>query len=239
MYEPIENYYLSFPSSALILGPSFSGKTTLIKNILANWSTCICPSRPKLKRVLIFYNTWQKLYREISHESLPADCEIFFFQQPPTLEQLSSSLGTLADDESQVVFIDDMGSKVGLKDNCIEELFTVFAHHVAGGSGTMCFLTVQDLQQGGDSMRCIRKNSTYIFLMPAVLNGNTLDTLQRSLFYRCPGFLPTVADHVFLTRQMDYIMIDNSPASIRSNKHRLRCGFFPWEKEKLVYNYRK
>ena len=65
MFEPIENFHLSYPSSVLVLGPSGSGKTVLVGKALKNWSNCICPTKPKLKRVLIFYDTWQKIYREI------------------------------------------------------------------------------------------------------------------------------------------------------------------------------
>ena len=233
MYEPVENFYLSFPSSVLVVGPSSSGKTSLVTKALSNWSTCICPSRPKLKRVIIYYETWQKLYREIRDEILPPECETFFFQEAPTENNLSV-LGPLAQDEAQLVIVDDLQSKLGHKSNCIEKLFTIISHHACDGAGAQCWFLAQDLQSGGDSMRTIRKNATYIFLMPAIMNGNSLETLQRSLFNRWPGYLPAVASQVFLKHRQDYILIDNSPFAIRANKFRLRCGLF--DEEKLLYN---
>lgn len=235
MYEQVEHFYLSFPSSVMVIGPSCSGKSTLVKKALLNWSTSICPARPKLKRVIICFDTWQKMYRDIYEQISSPECEVSFFQEAPNETNLSK-LGPLADDESQVVIIDDMANKVGLKDNCIERLFTVLCHHAASGSGTQCWFLTQDMQKGGDSMRTIRKNASYIFLMPAVMNGNSLETLQRFFFYRNPGFLPAVAEHVFLTLKRDYLLIDNTGPAIRANKFRLRCGLFDDECEKLMYN---
>ena len=235
MYEKVENFYLSFPSSVLVVGPSCSGKTTLVTKALANWGTNVCPSNPKLKRVIIYYETWQKMYRDIRDEILPDGCEVFFFQEAPN-ENNMSVLGPLADDEAQVIIVDDLQSKLGHKNSCIEKLFTITSHHACNGAGAQCWFLAQDLQAGGDSMRTIRKNATYMFLMPAIMNGNTLETLQRSLFYHCPGFLPSVANHMFLQHHSNYILLDNSPLAIRGNKFRLRCGLFDDELEKLVYN---
>ena len=237
MYQPVDNFYLSFPSSVLVVGPSCSGKTTLVTKSLANWGSNICPSRPKLRRVIIYYETWQKLYREIRDEILPQheSCEVFFFQEAPN-ENNMSVIGPLGDDEAQVVIVDDLQNKLGRKDNCIEKLFTIVSHHACNGAGAQCWFLAQDLQAGGDSMRTVRKNSTYMFLMPAIMNGNSLETLQRSLFYRQSNFLPSVANHMFLQRHSDYILIDNSPVAIRGNNFRLRCGLFDDEPEKLVYN---
>ncbi len=235
MYESVDNFYLKFPSSVLVVGPSCSGKTTLVAKALSNWSTCICPSRPKLKRLIIYYETWQKLYKEIRDEIVPEQCEVFFFQEPPNEKNLSV-LGPLNEDEAQVVIVDDLQSKLGHKDNCIEKLFTIISHHCCNGAGAQCWLLAQDLQAGGDSMRTIRKNAIYTFLTPGIMNGNALETLQRSLFYRYPGYLQAVAVHAFLQRHCDYILIDNSATSIRCDKFRLRCGLFNDEAEKLVFN---
>ncbi len=54
-----------------------------MKTIL-EWPT-VCPTNPILKKVIIYYDQWQPLYRKLRDE---ATCQIEFIQDTPTEESL-------------------------------------------------------------------------------------------------------------------------------------------------------
>lgn len=227
MYESIDNIELNYPSSILVLGPSQSGKTSFICKCLKNWPT-ICSSKPNLKKVIIFYDHWQPLFRQLRDEILPSSCEKKFIQDVPTDDNLQ--LEELEPGQAQVVILDDLQDRLSKK-NQMKKLFTVLTHH----GNTMVFFSCQDLQDGNDIMRTIRKNAAYIVLMPALYeNGNTIDTLERSIFTRHKGFLQSVSEQVFRRRQLPYLMVVNTASRLRSGHHRLQTGIFD---EETLYLY--
>ena len=217
--EEIDNIGFDYPASILLLGPSRSGKSTFIAKSILEWPT-ICPSKPNLKKVIIYYDQWQPLYRKLRDE---APCEIIFIQDTPTDDNLV--LENLEDAEAQLIVCDDLQDRLS-KRNIMKKLFTVISHH----GNTAVMFACQDLLDGNDILRSIRKNASYVVLMASVYEtGNTLEVLQRAYFSRHKNFLQSVCDHVTKRHGADYLIIVNTTPRLISGMFRLVCGIFQGE----------
>lgn len=219
MYEQIDNIGLEYPASMVILGPSQSYKSTFISKCILEWPS-LCRSNPVLKKVLVYYDVWQDLYRKLRDQ---VKCEIEFIQDTPSEDNIRL-IENLEPGEAQIVVLDDLQDRLGTSGkNQIRKLFTVISHH----ANTMVMFACQDLVDGSDAMKTIRKNCTYLVIMAAACaTGNTLEVLQRSYFSRHKNFLQSVCNHVIKKRAMTYIMVVNTTKRLIDDKFRLVSGLF-------------
>jgi hypothetical protein len=221
-YEQIDNIGgLDYPASMVILGPSQSYKSTFISRLILEWPS-VCPTKPVLKKVLVYYDIWQDLYRKLRDQ---VGCEIEFIQDSPSDDNLKL-IENLKPNEAQIVVLDDIQDRLQEKNsnkNQIRKLFTVIAHH----SNTMVMFACQDLIDGSGAMKTIRKNCTYLVVMAAAFStGNTLEVLQRAYFSRHKNFLQSVCNHVSKKRLMSYIVVVNTTKRLIDDKFRLVSGLF-------------
>jgi hypothetical protein len=155
------NIKLQSPFGALISGPSMSGKSTLVFDMLCNPSL-VFSSLPK--RIVYVYGTWQEIFSEIKN-----------------IEFISSLDKVLDEDffDSKVcnfLIIDDMMEEISnnLK---ASKLFTKYIHH----KNISVFFLVQNLFRQGKAMRDIVLNCQYIFLFKSARDVGQVQLLGRQL----------------------------------------------------------
>lgn len=200
---------LQHPFSCILAGPSNSGKSYFVKQLL-HYAASHVSHKPD--NVVWFYACWQKLYDELSCsfpnirfiEGLPAtfiDDELF----PP--------------DKVNLAVVDDLMESAS-ENSEIEKAFTKYVHH----RNLSILYLIQNIFCQGKKSRTINLNTKYMVLFRNPRDKLQVMTLARQMY---PGktrfFLEAFED---ATREpYGYLLVDlraNTPEDLR-----LRSGFFP------------
>ena len=151
------------PARILICGPSNSGKTTLVRNILEQSENFF---EYPLTRVVWYYATPQPGYDSLKQmgvelkEGLPESIEIDFPRAAP-------------DNQTQIIVLDDF-MKQAAKDDHVLQLFTKWSHH----KNLTAILITQNLyHQGRHSVDITRNVSVGGF----IIELRNIQVIQRFL----------------------------------------------------------
>ena len=152
------------PFNAIVAGPSASGKTYFIRDLLSNHSSLFLPSQKNL-RVLWCYGVDQKLY----HSAIP-NVEVIYREGLVNDE-------TLTEMKPELIILDDLMSETA---NCkeLELLFTRRSHH----NNISVIYVVQNLFQQGKFIRTVSLNSHYIVLMKNARDRQQVARLGSQVF---------------------------------------------------------
>ena len=179
-------YKFRHPFTCMVSGPTGSGKTFLVRDILKHYKHLIDIDVPKLK-VLWAYGQWQSLYTQ------PIDnVKVDYVDGLPTEDEISGH---------DIVIIDDLMTELGnnLK---LSAIFTKGSHHK---NISVIFIT-QNLFHQGSQMRTIGLNCHYLIYMKSARGRSQLRYLGRDLF-TTKDFLPDVYDDA-TQKPFSYIRID-------------------------------
>ena len=146
-----------------VFGPSRSGKSTLIKDILLNIDSF--SSEPP-KKIILIYVVWQPIYDEMKQKGLVD----VFLQDNSDLEQ---QLTNYIQGEEILFIFDDMINSVNIK--YISELFMVQGRHK---NISLIFISQQSFRNS-DDFRAISNNTNYIILMKNERNLNDVINLSK------------------------------------------------------------
>ena len=119
----VEQYSFKHPTSFIVSGATQSGKSTFVKNLLANKNNLICPP-PKVAYMI--YKIWQPIYSEM----LEMGTVTKFIQGIPEMCEIHNLLSIHKDDGGSIIIFDDMGSEVKEHTTLFNELFSVLSHHL-------------------------------------------------------------------------------------------------------------
>ena len=147
----------------MISGGTKTGKTTFVKQLLANASVMI---EPPPENIIYFYSEYQDTFGEIE-VLVPG---IQFVQGLP-----DSMIDSINPNTRNLYIIDDM---MGEKDVVIAKLFTKKSHH---GNLRVIYI-VQNLFHQSKSHRTISLNASYLVLTKNVLDASQIVHLAKQLY---------------------------------------------------------
>lgn len=141
---------LKTPFTCLLAGPSQSGKTSWVFNVLRDRQELMTEPTDN---IIFFYNQWQRSFTIFQAENIVTQ----WVNQLPTTSMLMELTEAYKDTTGSIVVIDDFMQKV---DQDIVDLFTVLCHsyHIS------VFLMSQNVFPQNKLFRDISLNSTYIVL---------------------------------------------------------------------------
>lgn len=157
---------LSTPFTCILVGPSCSGKTVLLKKLI---------DRNKFahSKLILFYQTWQTIYEEF-----PPKTEFFRFWLEKTNSEKSHEGGEVFELENliknvtnnghleNVTLIFDDGLSLATKTYVMHEVFSRISHHYR----INVFLIIQSLFE--PNLRTIVRNCNYLFLFKCVRDAS-------------------------------------------------------------------
>ena len=156
------------PSTCIIAGPSSSGKSTFVYNVLKNAGQLF---KDPPKRIYFCFNVNQPLYEDMKRD-IP---EIEFFEGIPTKEVLETWL--MQEPGHKMLILDDLMSEASTSTS-ISDVFCKYSHHMHYS----CWLIVQNLFNGGKLFRTISLNSHYFIIFKNRRDEMQVRTLGRQIF---------------------------------------------------------
>ena len=157
-----DKYIFKHPFNCMIAGPSQSGKSTLIKNIINNKDQYIYPSP---KQIYYCYNTWSPEFEKI--------------QGTIFIQGISNDF-----EPNSIVILDDLMPIIE-KNKKILDLFTTKSHH----SNLSIFFLTHNLFSNGKNARTIALNCQYLIIMNNPRDKNQIYYLSRQMYPNNPKFL--------------------------------------------------
>lgn len=163
--EEEDSFRFLIPSNSLLVGPSRSGKSTFMFNVLRQGFI-----HPQPDKITWCYAVWQPLYETILR-ALP---RVQFVKGIPyNLEDENYFDGR----KQNVLILDDFLSEAK-NDKRISRLFTQTSHH----KNVLIFLLLQNLFPRGKESRDIALNSHYVTLFNSPVDRQQIKVFARRIF---------------------------------------------------------
>jgi len=156
-------------STHLLVGPSGSGKTFRTATILANKNELI-QNGDKIKNVIFFYATWQKVYDVLDKRNLVTK----WVNKAPTNDDFVEEVEAYKHDGGSIVIIDDFMSEIS-KD--FVKIVTVSSRHM----NTSTFILFQSLFPANPLARQISLNVKYMHVHKNPRENAQFQYLARQL----------------------------------------------------------
>lgn len=217
------NAQLHTPYTWLIAGPSKSGKTNFVNNLLKYYDL-LFPNRPDYVR--LYYSNMQSSYTQMLDKKYVNEM-INLNDSDIDLFELEQSLLPHKHNKGSLVIFDDALFKVNDK---FAQIFTRLGHHT---NTSLIFIT-QSFFYDDKNYRIIALQQDYVTLMTSKhTNQNQLRNIARQL---CPGNYQRLVDFYHDAGKDEYghLFIDSSGLSNKEIVFRSRM--FPHEIPHVVYN---
>lgn len=198
------------PFSAIVSGPSFSGKTVWVRRLLKNYLLLTDIKTPRLK-VLWIYGIEQA-----SHKQPIENVDIMYSSVLPTEDDLKRL-------RPQVVVLDDI-MDIASDSKTVSQIFTRSAHHL----NFSVILIVQNFFNKGKVMRTISLNTQYIVMYKNPRDQLQAMTLGRQIFPNdLKYFIEAYEDST--SNPYSYLLVDLKSST--DNDMRLRSRVLPEESD--------
>jgi hypothetical protein len=168
MYELYDRSVFIHSFSLLISGPSRSGKTHLLVDILKNHRILI---KPQLERIVYCYAVWQNEFDELKQLGVE------FVNGMYDVAEFNASTRNL-------VIYDDLMEECS-NDRGILDLFTRGSHHL----NISVILLTQNLFSKSRYMRTISLNTEYLIIFNNVRDKSQFNHVARQIYPDQPKFL--------------------------------------------------
>lgn len=204
------------PATAMIVGPTMSGKTSLVYEILKH-ADGMFQTPPE--RIVIAYTEYQPLFEEMEKNI----DRLVLHQGLPSKEQIEDwSEGV----QHIVLVLDDMMMQVAKSEESLN-LFCVTAHH----RRVSVFMLAQNLYMPGKFARTISLNCHYVILFRNVRDSRQVLTFGSQVFPLKLKYFKEAYDKA-TSIPFGYLVVDMSPST--NDNYRLRTRILPNE-DTIVY----
>ena len=192
---------LRHPFTALVAGPTGSGKTRFVFKLIENARVMI---EPPPRRVVYCYGEYQELFKKYP--------DVEFRQGLPNLEDFDGRQPVL-------LIVDDLMNEAN---ESVANMFTKGSHH---RNVSVTFL-VQNLFHKNKHVRTISLNSHYMVLFKNPRDASQFASLARQMYPNKSAF--AVEAYKDATREpYSYLLVDLRPE--QDEELRLRTDIFPGE----------
>ena len=215
------NIQLICPSNIVICGPTGSGKTNIVGNLLT-YKDIIFNINPKY--VILFYAQPQPIYDEWAKSGLIHEMHQTF----PNLDELKQILSSHKK-EGTICIFDDL---MLMSSNDSSDIFTVIGHHY----NCVNIFTSQSLFFDQKHYRTMMLNAHYLFLTKSPRDRSQIIYLGKQI---SPYNTKYVVDSYFdaTVNPYSYIFFDFHQS--QSELVRIRSNIFPYQWPVKVYFERK
>lgn len=202
----IDSFIFKHPFTCFVAGPTQSGKTFLIHEILKYADQII---DQKIHKIIYCYSTWQPFYDQLKMISN----NIEFYEGIYNIDEINSN-------QNNLIVLDDLLKEC--QDNqTIQNLFTVDSHH----KNISVFLLSQNLFPQGKCTRTISLNSHYMIIFNNPRDKSQINVLARQMFpYNVNFFLEAYLDAIE-NKSHGYLFLDLKQSTIEKN--RVQTGILP------------
>lgn len=197
---------LKTPFNFILYGPTMSGKTTFIKNLLTLRNQIF--TQPP-QRVFMIYKMHQDIYDQMKESGL-VDELVHVKDVMPTLDQLNDMMEPYKEGGSLFIFDDTMSDI----NSDFQQLFCNSTHH---HNCSIIFVT-QVLKLNDDVYRIMSKNTQYMTLMSNARDDSDISMLSTQYRKNNRLFLYESYLHATKNKPYSYLLIDycqNSPPTTR------------------------
>lgn len=194
-------FKLKHPFSAVISGPSNSGKTWLVRNLLTRQDRAFSET---FENILILYDCWQSLYSELAR--IP---NVKFYQGLP--DKLDDQ--TLLPKERRNLLIMDDLMHAASESSEVERCFTQYTHH----RNLSVLYLVQNLFVQGKSSRTISLNCSYMIIFKSPRDCSQVSILARQMYPKQTAFFMEAFGDA-TNKPFGYLLIDfkaDTPSEFR------------------------
>ena len=176
------------PFSMVVAGPSGSGKSKLIFDLLDNLETC---TAPQIQKVIFIYGVYQEEYKKYPN--------IHFTDN---LEYLN-----VRPNENTLLILDDLMDQI--KDSpVVEKLFTRGRH-----DNISVILVLQSMFYKGKVLKTVRDNATYLALTNHIQDQTRLYTFASQLELKNSSYFLESYQNA-MKKRFNYIFVDLHPKSL-------------------------
>ena len=194
--KPYPTFHFKHPAMMMIVGPTLSGKSYFVEQLL-NSKSIKYPSR-KAKRIHLFYTQWQPLYDRLraTHGN-----SISFTQGLP---EVKDNLENIDDKVHNLWVLDDLMEEA-VQSPIISQLFTRGRHR-----NLSVILLLQNMFPKGKFNTNISRNALYKVLFRSPGDRKQIDILAEQTFAKDrPNFMKAYTKET--EKPFGYIILDNHP----------------------------
>ena len=204
---PVFDARLQHPFSCMISGPSNSGKTFFVKELLVNLDKVV--NHP-IENIVYIYGCWQKTFDDMLKIR-----PIKFIQGIP---KVLDDDDLLPISKNNLLIIDDLMNDAS-NSTQIEKVFTQYVHH----RNLSAIYMVQNLFFQGKSSRTIALNSNYLIIFKNPRDNHQISILARQMYPGNTKFFLESFKHATDT-PYGYLLVDYKAKT--PDVYRLRSELF-------------
>ena len=194
--EPYPDFMLRHKFSLLVVGPSQSGKTVFVEQILTRDRIVYETNKPR--RILWYYSQWQDRYEALK-SAIGKD--IKFFRGLPTFQE---DLREIDPKYNNVIIFDDLMAEA-IESPIVSRLFTQGRHRNAS-----VILLLQNMFPKGKFNTDISRNAQYMALFRSPSDQKQIGIVAERMFDKNRQRFMTAYYHE-TERPYGYIFVDNKP----------------------------